>query len=152
MKTIINCNVDNITRLNIGGNALTELPNLSKFTKLKELDISNNPNISNLSMISEIDSLIKLRLENTNLHGRMIDCLQLTNLTTLDLSKNTLWDEDLENLKVLKDNTNLTIILDNNSIINAKALLELNSNTKIYLRGNVNLTKEAKEELKRPLL
>lgn len=78
----------------------------------------------------------------------MIDFSKLKNLTNLNLSNNTLWDEDLENLKALKNNTNLTIDLSNNSIINATALLELNPNTRINLSGNVNLTKEAKEKLK----
>ena len=49
----------------------------------------------------------------------MIDFSKLTNLTNLDLSNNTLWSEDLENLKALKNNSNLTINLSNNSIIDA---------------------------------
>ena len=44
----------------------------------------------------------------------MIDFSKLTNLTNLNLSKNTLWSEDLENLKALKNNMNLTINLSNN--------------------------------------
>lgn len=54
----------------------------------------------------------------------------------------------MENLKALKNNKNLTIDLKNNSIINATALLELDSSTKIKLTGNVNLTEEAKIKLK----
>ena len=87
-------------------------------------------------------------MSNNNLHGRMIDFAKLTNLVYLDLSNNTLWSEELENLKVLKNNTNLTINLSNNSIIDATALLELNPNTKINLTGNVNLSQESKDKLK----
>ena len=78
----------------------------------------------------------------------MINFSRLTNLTRLNLSQNTLWSEDLENLKVLKNNINLTINLNNNSIIDASALLELNSNTKINLTGNVNLSQDSKDKLK----
>ena len=82
------------------------------------------------------------------MHGRMINFSQLTNLTYLDLSNNTLWSEDLENLRALKNNKNLTINLENNSIIDASALLELDSSCKIYLRNNVNLTQSSKDALK----
>ena len=56
--------------------------------------------------------------------------------------------EDLNNLKVLKNNSNLSINLSNNAIIDATALLELNANTKIDLTGNVNLSQESKDKLK----
>ena len=149
LKTIVNCNTDKITKLTINSSSnISEIPDLSKFVKLKELSLYTNANIKDLSTISELSSLKILNLTKTNLHGRMIDFSKLKNLTNLNLSNNTLWDEDLENLKALKNNTNLTIDLSNNSIINATALLELNPNTRINLSGNVNLTKEAKEKLK----
>ena len=78
----------------------------------------------------------------------MIDFSKSTNLTNISLSNNTLWSEDLENLKALKNNSNLTINLSNNSIIDATALLELNSNTKINLTGNINLSQDSKDKLK----
>ena len=77
----------------------------------------------------------------------MIDFSKLTNLTDLNLSNNTLWSEDLENLKALKNNTNLTLDLSNNAIIDASALLVLNPNTKINLKGNINLSQESKTAL-----
>lgn len=82
------------------------------------------------------------------MHNKMINFSNLNNLRSLNLSYNTLWTEDLENLKALRNNTNLTINLDNNSIIDATALLELNSNTKISLRNNINLSQESKDKLK----
>lgn len=148
LKTIINCDINKITTLNLIGSGLTEIPDLSKFTKLTKLSLNNNPNISNFDMVSKIASLESLDLGITNLHGRMIDFSKLTNLTNLNLSNNTLWSEDLENLKALKNNTNLTINLSNNSIIDANALLVLDTSCKIDLRNNVNLTQESKDALK----
>lgn len=78
---------------------------------------------------------------------KLIDFSKLSNLRKLDLSSNTLWDEDLENLKALKNNNNLEIYLSKNSIKNPTALLELNKNTRIVLSNNINLTKEAKTVL-----
>ncbi len=147
LKTIVNCDVNKITKLGLSSSSLTELPDLSKFNKLLILDLTNNPNISNFENVSQITSLQNLYLSNNNLHGRMIDFSKLTNLTNLNLSNNTLWSEDLENLKVLKNNTNLTIDLSNNSIIDATALLELNPDTKIILTGNINLSQDSKIKL-----
>ncbi len=149
LKTITNCDVDKITSLNItAGCSLTEIPDLSKFTKLTNLKLIQNPDISNFQNISKILSLQKLSLSANNMHGRMIDFSKLTNLTNLELKNNNLWSEDLENLKDLKNNSNLTIDLSSNSIIDASALLELNSNTKIDLRNNINLSQDSKDKLK----
>ena len=148
LKTIQNCDVGKITILNIQGSGLTEIPDLSKFTNLSKVNLGSNPSIANFDRLSNLTSLTNLLISNNNLHGRMIDFTKLTNLVYLDLSNNTLWSEDLENLKVLKNNTNLTINLENNSIINATALLELNPSTKIKLKGNVNLSQESKDKLK----
>lgn len=148
LKTIINCDINKITTLNLIGSSLTEIPNLSRFTRLSSLSLENNPNISNFDIVSRFTSLENLNLSRNDLHGKMIDFLKLTNLTNLDLSSNTLWSEDLENLKALKNNENLTIDLSNHSIIDASALLELNTNTKINLKGNVNLSQDSKDKLK----
>ena len=148
LKTILNCDINKITTLNLDNSSLTELPNLSTFNKLSVLNLNGNPNINNFENVSQITSLQSLALGNTNLHGRMIDFSKLSNLITLNLSNNTLWSEDLENLKVLRNNNNLTINLSNNSIIDATALLELNPNTKINLTGNINLSQESKDKLK----
>ena len=148
LKTIINCDINKITTLNLAGSTLTEIPDLSKFTKLTKLDLRGISSIDNFSTISKIVSLENLGLSNVNLHGRMIDFSRLTNLTNLNLSGNTLWSEDLENLKALKNNSNLTIDLSNNSIIDATALLELNPNTKINLSGNINLSADSINALK----
>ena len=147
LKTIVNCDVEKITKLNISASQLTELPDLSKFTNLKELNLNNNSDISNFDIISKISSLEVLYLSSNNLHGRMIDFSKLANLRNLSLSYNTLWSEDLENLKVLRNNSNLIIDLSANSIIDASALLELKSNTIINLQQNVNLSQSSKDRL-----
>ena len=108
----------------------------------------NNPTISNFDNISNISSLKDLNLYSNDLHGRMIDFSKLTNLTNLKFNNNTLWSEDLENLKMLRNNSNLAINLTNNSIIDASALLELNTNIKINLTGNINLSQDSKDKLK----
>ena len=149
LMSIVNCDINKITRLRLqNNNSLTELPDLSKFKKLTDLSLSEGSNINDLNIISDIGSLRVLNLNRTNLHGRMIDFSKLTNLTTVDLRNNNLWSEDLENLKALKNNTNLKIDLRNNSIIDATPLLELNSNTKIDLRNNINLSQDSKDKLK----
>ena len=149
LKTIVNCDINKITKLRLlNSSELTEIPDLSKFERLKDLSLSSDSNIKDLSTISDITSLEILNLYNTNLHGRMIDFSKLTNLTNVDLRNNTLWSEDLENLKVLRNNTNLTINLSNNAIIDATALLELNPNTKINLSNNINLSQDSKDKLK----
>ena len=148
LKTIVNCDVDKITKLYLSNSDLIELPDLSRFIKLTEFDLTNNTNITDFSIVSKLSSLQRLNLYGTNLHGRMIDFSQLTNLNYLNLSNNTLWIEDLENLKALRNNTNLTIDLSNNSIIDANALLVLDTSCKIDLRNNVNLTQESKDALR----
>ncbi len=148
LKTIVNCDANKITKLRLISSSVTEIPNLSKFTKLNELDLLDSSRITDLSTISNITSLQTLDLSNTNLHGRMIDFAKLTNLTTLNLSNNTLWTEDLENLKALRNNKNLMINLRSNSIIDASVLLELDPSCKIDLRYNVNLIQESKDALK----
>lgn len=90
------------------------------------MNLRGNYDITDFSPISKIPSLKTLNLStNTNLHGNMFDFSKLTNLTILDLGGCKLWSEDLEYLKGLKNNTNLTI----------------------NLSGNVNLTKESKEKI-----
>lgn len=98
--------------------------------------------------MSKCTNLVELNLINTNLHERMIDFSKLTKLTKLDLSNNALWSEDLEYLKVLKNNKNLSIDLKDNSIIDASALLELDESCYIDLRNNKNLSQESKDKLR----
>lgn len=146
-QTITNCTPQKITHLSVGGNYLENLPDLSKFTNLYDLYITNEKNIKDFSVISNISSLKRLNLPNCNLHGKMINFSKLINLNYINLTGNTLWTEDLQNLTPLKNVQNLTIDLRNNSIIDATILLQFDNTTKIYLSGNVNLSQDSKEKL-----
>ena len=149
LKTIVNCNVNKITKLTMNSAGITELPDLSKFTKLENLNLRQNNDITDFSMISKIPSLKTLDLAyNTNLQGNMFDFSKLTNLTSLNLGECKLWSEDLEYLKALKNNKNLYINLGANSIIDALVLLELDDSCSIDLRNNINLLQKSKDKLK----
>ena len=148
LKTIVNCNSDKITQLKLSNSNLTEIPELTKFSKLEELSLHSNPMIENYNTILELSSLKELILTNNDLHGKKLDFSQLKNLEILYLNFNNLWAEDIENLKILKNNKNLTINLSNNSIIETSSLLVLDPNTKINLNGNVNLSQDSKDKLK----
>ena len=149
LKTIKNCNSEKINKLKIDYSSnVTEIPDLSKFNNLQVLSMISLTKVKDFSKISNIASLKNLSLIGNNLHGRMPDFLNLKNLEILSLTGCSLWSEDLEKLKGLKDNTNLIINLQNNSIIDATALLELNPSTRIDLKGNVNLSQDSKDKLK----
>lgn len=149
LKTIVNCDVNKITSLQMNSAGINEIPDLSKFTKLENLNLRQNNDITDFSMISKIPSLKTLDLAyNTNLQGNMLDFSKLTNLTSLNLGECKLWSEDLEYLKALKNNKNLYINLGANSIIDALVLLELDDSCSIDLRNNINLSQESKDKLK----
>ena len=149
LKTIKNCNSEKINKLRIDYSSnVTEIPDLSKFNNLQVLSMISLTKVKDFSNISNIASLKNLSLSGNNLHGRMPDFLNLKNLEILSLTGCSLWSEDLEKLKGLKDNTNLIINLQNNSIIDATELLELNPSTRIDLKGNVNLSQDSKDKLK----
>ena len=150
LLSIFECDKSKITSLNLNTSGMSlsvEFPDLSDFTQLTYLKMSSQLSIPSFENISKISSLETLSLTNCSLHNRMISFNKLQNLKTLDLQNNSLWTEDLENLKALKNNTNISIDLRNNSIIDASALLELNQPAKIDLRNNVNLTQESKDAL-----
>ena len=149
LKTITNCNPTKIEKLNIDNSVyITEIPDLSKLTSLKRLSLASLTGVNDFSFVSNLNSLTNLTLNGNNLHNKMPDLSKLTNLQSISLSNCSLWSEDLENLKVLRNNSNLTINLSNNAIIDATTLLELNSNTKINLTGNINLSQDSKDKLK----
>lgn len=149
-STLVNCDSNKITKIHSEWSTINQIPNLEKFNSLEEINFGNCTfeNKESLSNISKVPSLKTLRIDTCDIHGYMFDFSKLTNLKSLNLNKNSLWSEELENLKALKNNTNLTISLENNSIIDTSALLELNSNTKIRLTGNINLSQDSKDKLK----
>ena len=145
--TLTNCDANKITSLHIDKSEVTQIPDLSKFTKLERLVIMNNA-IKNIDGISKLSSLKTLNLTQVDLHGKVFDFSKLTRIQTLDLNSDYIWSEDLEKLKSLKNIDNLTLNLRNNSIIDATSLLELKTSTKIDLTGNINLTQDSKNKLK----
>ena len=147
INSILKCDNQKITKLSFGGQ-ITMLPDISVFPNLNTLILVGHQKISNFDIVSKCTNLVELNLINTNLHERMIDFSKLTKLTKLDLSNNALWSEDLEYLKVLKNNKNLSIDLKDNSIIDASALLELDESCYIDLRNNKNLSQESKDKLR----
>ena len=149
LSTINNCDPNKIKKLIIDHSiTLTQIPELTNLTNLKTLHLENLKNVKDFYKISNYASLKNLKLTLNNMHNKMLDFSKLTQLEILSMNSCSLWSEDLENLKALKNNTNLTINLSNNSIIDATALLELNSNTKINLSNNVNLSQDSKDKLK----
>ncbi len=147
LNTINNCNVEYITNLPIYYSAITELPDLSKFTKLIRIDLRGNI-ITNIEEIEKCKALIHVLMGDIDLHKKTINFENMTNLKKLELNACGLWSEDLKNLKMPKNNTNLNINLGNNKIIDATSLLELNASTNINLSNNINLSQDSKDKLK----
>ena len=146
LATISECNPSKISKLRITSwNEIKNPPDLSKFMNLKELSI---PDVT-YDNYSFIENMVDLTVLNfRHMHGKMPDFTKLTALTSLNMSNSYLNTEDLKNLRALKNNKNLTINLENNSIIDASDLLVLDSSCKINLKGNINLSQESKDALK----
>ena len=147
-QTIVNCDANKITSLKMLWAPIQDIPDMSNLTKLKYLQIDNSSSINSFDTIAKLESLEVLILNKVSLHNKMFDFSRLTNLNNLSLEGNSLWSEDLDKLKSLKNNKNLNLNLSNNSIIDATALLELDASTRINLKNNVNLNEDSKNKLK----
>lgn len=147
-QTIVNCDANKITSLKMSWAPIQDIPDMSNLTKLKYLQIDDSSSINSFDTIAKLESLEVLILNRDSLHNKMFDFSRLTNLNNLSLEGNSLWSEDLNKLKSLKNNKNLNLNLSNNSIIDATALLELDASTRINLENNVNLNENSKNELK----
>lgn len=147
-QTIVNCDANKITSLKMSWAPIQDIPDMSNLTKLKYLQIDNSSSINSFDTIAKLESLEVLILNKVSLHNKMFDFSRLTNLNNLSLEGNSLWSEDLDKLKSLKNTKNLNLNLSNNSIIDATALLELDASTRINLKNNVNLNENSKNKLK----
>lgn len=147
-QTIVNCDANKITSLKMSWAPIQDIPDMSNLTKLKYLQIDNSSSINSFDTIAKLESLEVLILNEVSLHNKMFDFSRLTNLNNLSLEGNSLWSEDLDKLKSLKNTKNLNLNLSNNSIIDATALLELDASTRINLKNNVNLNENSKNKLK----
>ncbi len=148
-ETITDCTPSKITKLKvilIESEKIEKFPDISKFSQMSELLIRDS-RADDYTCISNLVNLEKLELQNCDLHGKMIDFSKLTKLKTLNLKNNYLSSDDLKKLESLKNNKNMIIYLDNNSIIDISSLLVLDTSTRITLSGNPNLSEESKKEL-----
>ena len=147
LDTLKNCDASKITKLALDYSGITSIPDLSRYTKLTTISLNSSSTISDFSNILTAPSLENVTLISCDMHNKMVDFSQLSNLKQLTLNNNYLSTSDLEVLKNLNNRT-MQIGLTNSSIIDATKLLDLNANSKIYLTNNVNLSQDSKTKLK----
>lgn len=147
LDTLVNCDASKITKLVLDYSNITSIPDLSRYTKLTTISLNSSSTISDFSNILTAPSLENVTLIACDMHNKMVDFSQLSNLKQLTLNNNYLSTSDLEVLKNLNNRT-MQIGLTNSSIIDATKLLDLNANSKIYLTNNVNLSQDSKTKLK----
>lgn len=147
LDTLVNCDASKITKLALDYSGITSIPDLSRYTKLTTISLNSSSTISDFSNILTAPSLESVTIIACDMHNKMVDFSQLSNLKQLTLNYNYLSTSDLEVLKNLNNRT-MQIGLTNNSIIDATKLLDLNANSKIYLTNNVNLSQDSKTKLK----
>ncbi|CAL6031599.1 Leucine_Rich Repeat domain protein [Hexamita inflata] len=98
--------VISLTKLSMQKCALIEIDLIKSLVNLKDLDISYNKCIKDISPLFKLNNLVKVSLKNCGLYN--IDLISsLVNLQDLDLSKNT--DLDLSPLCKLKSLTKLSM-------------------------------------------
>ena len=142
-KTIQNCEINKITKIEIFD--VSSCPNMNKFTNLKEIIL--NGQITNLEIIENVPNVEKISITWGDFSQTIpVDFSKFSKLESLILDFNYISSNSLKNLSLPL--TLKMLNLKNNSIIDATALLELNSNIIIYLNNNVNLSQESKDKLK----
>ena len=115
--------LEKVTKLNLGGNKLTDVKGLEKLTKLKELYLAKNQ-LTNVKGLEKLWQLTRLHLHSNQLTD-VKGLEKLTQLTHLNLTSNKLTSvTGLENLTQL---------------------------THLYLENNPDLTKAQIAELKKAL-
>ena len=144
--TIKNCTPSVITKIDVSQSSVSKLPDLSNFTNLTSINIRST-NITNITNITSVKGLKRLALSRHDMHEKITDLSALKNLNYLDLSDCSLWTTDLEKIRGLKNNKNLTLYLNDNHLIDPKVLLEFDTSDTIYLGGNVNISTEFKAKL-----
>lgn len=147
LDTLVNCDASKITKLVLDYSNITSILDLSRYTKLTTISLNSSSTISDFSNILTAPNLESVTIIACDMHNKMVDFSQLSNLKQLTLNNNYLSTGDLEVLKNLNNRT-MQIGLTNNPIIDATKLLDLNANSKIYLTNNVNLSQDSKTKLK----
>lgn len=149
-STIINCDASKITKIKVityTNGDIKNVPDLSKFTNLTELNIPH-AQADNYNFIENLSKLESLNLSYGNLHNNMPSFRNLPRLKSLSLTNCYLSTTDLNSLNDLSNNTDIILDLRNNSIIDATMLLNFDSSTVIKLENNLNLLQDSKDKLK----
>ena len=120
----------NLRRLDLYGNALSDISPLSGLTQLTDLHLADN-HISDISPLAELKKLTRLALWKNNISD-ISPLAELKNLTSLTISDNNIWD--ISPLAELKQLTRLEIWYNNISDISP--LVELKKLTAVYISGN----------------
>lgn len=86
--------------LDLEGNRIQEVPeDILKLKKLKELNLGDNPHISNLSVLSNLQSLEHLNLNGCKLTHLPIELNQLKKLEVLGLTRNNFDSTEIRRIK-----------------------------------------------------
>ena len=109
---------------------ISDLTGLSCFTKLEELDLSNNK-ITDVSELSEMKHLKKLHLEGNQI-SEVKPLASLNSLKLLDLEGNK-----ISNIYVLKDLKGLTVFdIRNNYVADISIIADMKNMEQLYIRNN----------------
>ena len=140
--------LEKVTRLDLGGNKLTELPKeLEKLTQLEMLFLNGNQLTDVPKGLEKLDQLKKLALDGNQLTD-VKGLEKLTQLKALALSNNKLTEvpKSLEKLDQLKE-----LYLYGNQLTDVKGLEKLTQLEELVLADNPDLTKAQIAELQKAL-
>ena len=133
-------NPESVTSLKLNKKGLTEIPDLSKFNNLVELDLSDNEISDFSSKLTGLNNLQVLNLSGNNLTSIPTDICNLKSLKTLNLSSNKISSGSLSCLGSLE-----RLYLNNNDLTSIPAgITELQSLKTLYLHLNKLTTLDEK--------
>ncbi len=145
-KTIQNCEINKITKIEIFD--VSSCPNMNKFTNLKEIIL--NGQITNLEIIENVPNVEKISITWGDFSQTIpVDFSKFSKLESLILDFNYISSNSLKNLSLPL--TLKMLNLKNNSIIDATALLELNSNIESLILDFNYISSNSLKNLSLPL-
>lgn len=112
---------------------IVNLDDLASFTNLKEVSLINEPQISDLTPISNLENLKKLTLDGCNIDDNKLNTLsELVNITDLSLSKNS-----ITNISILSKLVNLrSLSMAENGIMDLSAIVQFPALETLNLSNN----------------